>query len=626
MKRKEIKKTAKAVFKKHYFQYVLVCIICAFIATGIHNSLGILTAYKQAGSTVANGIDEQNGNDLDSSENYEDSLSDYNNNLTFLGVLSKFEKNNEKDIKDEIDQKIKQQETKTDGVFGRSNGVLAGIVNSFSTGAIYVTLISGFMSIMGSSNTVISILTIIGIVLAFLWWFLFKNIIEVIKARIFLEGRTYDKVPTNRFLFLYNTGSWLKAAWTMCLKYIFSILWSLTIIGGFIKYYSYSMVPYIVAENPNMSGTQAITLSRKMMKGHKFELFVVDLSLIGWDILDMFTLGLLGVLYLNPYRTSILCEYYVKFRNLAKENNIEGIDNLKDTYLYEYADHELIKKAYSDAINVLEQPMPKYDRPTGFKGFMANVFGIVFRIDEQQENYAKAEVRQLRISHLRNIYDGVSYPARLFPAPQRAKTYKDKSDVLYYSRCYSIWSLILMFFIFSFIGWSWEVFLHLISDGRFVNRGMLHGPWLPIYGFGGILILVLLNKFRKKPAAEFILAIVLCGMVEYFTAYFMEMAHDGMKWWDYSGYFLNIHGRVCAEGLLVFGLGGMAIVYIVAPMVDNWIRKIPLKTLIIICVALLTIYLADTIYSAKSPNTGKGITNVALIEYHSNFTNKQLKF
>ena len=232
-----------------------------------------------------------------------------------------------------------------------------------------------------------------------------------------------------------------------------------------------------------------------------------------------------------------------------------------------------------------------------------------------KDNYAKAEIRQLRISSLKNVYDGTAYPSRLFPTPFEEKHYKEKSDVLYYSRCYTIWSVILMFFIFSFIGWTWEVFLHLISDGRFVNRGMLHGPWLPIYGFGGVLILVLLNKFRKKPVLEFISAIVLCGVVEYFTAYFMEITHNGTKWWDYSGYFLNLHGRICAEGLLVFGLGGMAIVYIVAPLMDNIIRKLPVKPVIIACVVLLTAYTGDTIYSAKNPNTGKGITNVTYNNY-----------
>ena len=57
--------------------------------------------------------------------------------------------------------------------------------------------------------------------------------------------------------------------------------------------------------------------------------------------------------------------------------------------------------------------------------------------------------------------------------------------------------------------------------------------------------------------------VVLCGVVEYFTSYYLEVT-QGKKWWDYSGYFLNLNGRICAEGLLVFGVGGMAIVYALA--------------------------------------------------------------
>ena len=52
------------------------------------------------------------------------------------------------------------------------------------------------------------------------------------------------------------------------------------------------------------------------------------------------------------------------------------------------------------------------------------------------------------------------------------------------------------------------------------------------------------------------------------TSLLMEIFNDGTKWWDYSGYFLNLHGRICAEGLLVFGVGGMIVVYILAPLID----------------------------------------------------------
>ena len=64
------------------------------------------------------------------------------------------------------------------------------------------------------------------------------------------------------------------------------------------------------------------------------------------------------------------------------------------------------------------------------------------------------------------------------------------------------------------------------------------------------------------------------GFLEYMTSLIMEIATGGLKWWDYSGYFLNLNGRICAEGLLVFGIGGLAITYAIAPMVDNLVSRV----------------------------------------------------
>ena len=159
-------------------------------------------------------------------------------------------------------------------------------------------------------------------------------------------------------------------------------------------------------------------------------------------------------------------------------------------------------------------------------------------------------------------------------------------------------------------GWFWEVALHLLQAGEFVNRGVLHGPWLPIYGNGAILILLLLYRLRKKPFAEFTAIIIVCGVIEYMTSLILEFLHGGAKWWDYTGYYLNLNGRICAEGLLVFGVGGMAFIYVLAPMLDNLIEQIQLKILVPLCTVLLLVYCVDTVYSTIHPNTGEGITSV----------------
>lgn len=249
-----------------------------------------------------------------------------------------------------------------------------------------------------------------------------------------------------------------------------------------------------------------------------------------------------------------------------------------------------------------------FQRPSrGFTGFLSEWLGIrilhasaVNRYEEYRKN-----LHQMQIGE--NILNGSIYPGRLAPAPMPFKF--RESRTISADRSYSLVNLIMMFFIFCFVGWVWEVSLAFISEDMFVNRGTLHGPWLPIYGTGGVIILVLLKKLREKPALEFVAAMVLCGCLEYFSSWYLEMTHDGQRWWDYTGYFLNINGRICAEGLLTFGLGGLAIVYLLAPALDNLLSRIDARKLGIVAAVLLVLYCADQVYSAQHPNVGAGITD-----------------
>lgn len=177
---------------------------------------------------------------------------------------------------------------------------------------------------------------------------------------------------------------------------------------------------------------------------------------------------------------------------------------------------------------------------------------------------------------------------------------------------YSFWSLVVIFFGMSLAGWLWEVSLHLFAGGGFVNRGFLHGPWLPIYGFGSVLIVTLFYRLRSKPFLEFLAIILLCGGIEYYISWLLEKLYHGMKWWDYSGYFLNVNGRICAEGLLTFGAGGMLLVYVLAPFLDQCSKRIPRKVLVPVCLALTFVFCVDLIYSVGVPNTGNGITRHGL--------------
>ena len=141
----------------------------------------------------------------------------------------------------------------------------------------------------------------------------------------------------------------------------------------------------------------------------------------------------------------------------------------------------------------------------------------------------------------------------------------------------------------------------------FVNRGAMHGPWLPIYGGGVALIVLVLKRLRKNVLTEILGIIILCGFVEYFTSFFMELA-TGLRWWDYTGYFLNLNGRVCLEGLMLFGIAGVTMTYLAAPILDNLFAKISMHRRRGICAVLITVFAIDCIWSVGHPNMGNGIT------------------
>ncbi|MCR5654571.1 MAG: DUF975 family protein [Lachnospiraceae bacterium] len=105
--------------------------------------------------------------------------------------------------------------------------------------------------------------------------------------------------------------NYMKNVGTMFLRQVYLFLWGLLFFFPLlIKMYSYYAVPYIRREHPEMSANEVITASRQLMDGHKWELFVLDLSFLGWAILSALTLGILGVFYVNPYVFSTRAAFY----------------------------------------------------------------------------------------------------------------------------------------------------------------------------------------------------------------------------------------------------------------------------------------------------------------------------
>ena len=105
---------------------------------------------------------------------------------------------------------------------------------------------------------------------------------------------------------------------TMLLTAVFVFLWSLLLlVPGIIKGYSYRMVPFLVADHPELSATEVITLSRRMMDGHKWNTFVLDLSFLGWILLTVLTCGILGIFWTTPYIANTNAALYHKLKELG---------------------------------------------------------------------------------------------------------------------------------------------------------------------------------------------------------------------------------------------------------------------------------------------------------------------
>ena len=593
--RRELKSRARQSVKKHYIIFVFVMLLCSLLGTDYKLSSALFKStdvYSDAAVTV----------DL----NAEKESSVFNGVLVDL-LSGDYEKGQE------LSESFNAENAEHGGArfgfveFGRQKGIFASVANNISSGSMLLTVLN-FISAMTGSSDASYVIFVVFILLfnIFEIGFLVKTY-KVVYARMFLEAREYDKVGSQALTFLIRVGKYMKAALTMIYTWIFHLLWSLTIVGYFIKYYEYMMVPYIVAENPSIKAKDAVKLSKNIMYGHKWEAFTFDISFLFWLVLDVVSSGIGGIFFVTPYLEASKCEYYVHLRGLAKENNIEGIEALNDVYLYTKASEEVVREAYADIVALAKEPEPELPKLNPVRRFFESAFGLVLHYDDTEKQYREYMVRKQKIDNCRSIIDGKMYPNRLSQIP--AKEHRSRIEHTYYLRHYSVSSVILIFFLFSFVGWLWEVSIHIVKDHAFVNRGMLHGPWIPIYGAGAVMILLLLKKFREKPVVEFVSAIVLCGLVEYFTSYFVEITHNGMRWWDYSGYFLNINGRVCAEGLLVFGLGGIAAVYIAAPFVDNKIARHNKQLMISLAVVLSVIFVVDMIYSKHHPNAGKGITD-----------------
>lgn len=145
--------------------------------------------------------------------------------------------------------------------------------------------------------------------------------IEVGKARFFLNGSNGKTNIADTFSVLYKE-EYLDILKTQFLRKLYIFLWSLLLfIPGIIKSYEYIMVPYILAENPNMNSSEVFARSRQMTYGHKMDIFILQLSFIGWDILGSLFFGIGGVFVL-PYKAATEARLYSLLSRTSVNSNV----------------------------------------------------------------------------------------------------------------------------------------------------------------------------------------------------------------------------------------------------------------------------------------------------------------
>lgn len=156
--------------------------------------------------------------------------------------------------------------------------------------------------------------------------------------------------------------------------------------------------------------------------------------------------------------------------------------------------------------------------------------------------------------------------------------------------------LFLIFLTGCLVGWIYEEIFYWITEGLLRNRGILYGPWLPIYGIGALGIYAM-KPVKKHPVLLFFLCAMVAGIVEYISGY-IGIRYFDMRLWDYRELLWNIDGIICFRSVVSFALMGLAFHYWLEPAGSRIVRKLPSGTVRTVCLVLLLIFLVDCILSA----------------------------
>lgn len=306
-KRKELKNNARKVIKKNYWTAIVICFLIALF-TG------------EFGTSIMGIFPTDDSMDPYYIISHPDTVFESNQPERENEILKRQE---------EVVEDLKTRKENLNDTELKIVNVIESYLDSMTKSQKFIFKISDSIKSFILDKDVLGIGLAVMSVLSMAFSIFIANPLIVSLRRYFIKARKNQSTKINVVLDIFKKESWIRVAITMFLKDVFTILWFLTIIGGFIKMYEYAMIPYILGDNPKMKWKEAFKLSKQMMKGNKWKLFVLDLSFIGWEILSLFIFGLLNIFYVNPYKVATNVELYEVLKKEAIENKFEYYEELK---------------------------------------------------------------------------------------------------------------------------------------------------------------------------------------------------------------------------------------------------------------------------------------------------------
>ena len=319
--RKEIKREARTNLKHHYLMFVVACLFSLILQAEFFASDNIISVRRQVVTDAAQAIYEITG---------------YSNVKSFEKTYKEIDVDADTLYAD-LQEAFYNPSFDNFGhneTFGRSKGVLNQIINYITENTMFSNIYSIVIQFVGSESITNVLMVILVLLCSIFLWMFFRNVYIAASRRIFLEGRVYKKIPFSRYLFFIKLKRWTRASMTMAIRSGIEFLSMTTLIGWPVAHFGLFLVPYIVAENPDIKPFEANLLSWRMMRGNKWKLFLMSMSFMGWNILGFITLGIGNILYANPYMICCYAEFYARIRQYYKEKKLPGTELLNDECLF----------------------------------------------------------------------------------------------------------------------------------------------------------------------------------------------------------------------------------------------------------------------------------------------------